>query len=492
MNKSIPQIKIPIKLNELTIEAVEPYLDSVFSQFEKNATQIRRYYDQYCLDHKILMKVRAHDDTDINNIVLIPDLKAMVDWKTGYTVGHPIKYAQNESSDTDDITQLNKYTRDVVQRSIDKEVTKWAYATGIGYYFIEPRSDKFDVLTEAPYEEYCRDSDTCVKVYSSFGGKKPLFDMLYTTYEKINADNHKETVQVLDIYFPNMLYTYEKYFGVASWTRISSQSRGIAKPLPLVEKRPNTDGIGIVAMGETIQYAVDNLLSNGLDNVEDIVNEIFVYKNVNLGATPEEQADNHRKMKRGGAVVLNSSSKELEADLDTISTKLSLAEVRELFTIIDAKFHSALGVPMEMSSTNSGGTTKSGSEVANGYDNAYNRALDDINSFLVADTELLNKIMWICKNTAGNTINNLSASDIEIKYSLNLTDNMLTKSQSYGTFIQTMPPAMALRLTRLSNDPEAEGKLIEQSEIYKAYLASLQKKSETTSNNNSQEGVINS
>jgi hypothetical protein len=38
---------------------------------------------------------------------------------------------------------------------------------------------------------------------------------------------------------------------------------------------------------------------------------------------------------------------------------------------------------------------------------------------------------------------------------------MLTKSQSYGTFIQTMPPAMALRMCRLSNDPEAEGKLIE-------------------------------
>jgi hypothetical protein len=100
--------------------------------------------------------------------------------------------------------------------------------------------------------------------------------------------------------------------------------------------------------------------------------------------------------------------------------------------------------------------------------------------------------MWICKNTKGNTINNLSASEIEIKYSLNLTENMLTKSQYYGTFIQTMPPAMALRLTRLSNDPEAEGKLIEQSEIYQAYLSSLQTKSQSAEGNDSREGVINS
>lgn len=467
MRKGIPRIKIPIRPNELTIEAVEVYLDSVYSQFEHNAIQIRHDYNVYCLDHPILSKVRTHDDTDVNNIVLVPDLKAMVDWKTGYQVGNPIKYAQNKSSDTDDINQLNKYVRNTCQRTIDKEVVKWANATGVGYYFIEPRSDEFDISVEAPYEIYQRNSDTCTKVYSSFGSNKPLFDMLYTTYEKIIDNGIKTKVDVIDIYFPDMLYTYERDGFIRKWERRTTQSRGMRKPLPLTEKRPNIDGIGIVAMGESLQNAINNLLSNGLDNIEDIVNEIFVYKNVNLGKTSEEQAQNHRAMKRSGALILNSANKDFPADLDTVSTKLSLSEVRELFGMIDAKFHSSLGVPMEMSGTNSGGTTKSGSEVANGYDNAYNRALDDINSFIVADTELLEKIMWICKNTKGNTITTLAASEIEIKYSLNLTDNMLTKSQSYGTFIQTMPPAMALRMCRLSNDPEAEGKLIEE------YMAKL-------------------
>lgn len=461
MKKGIPKIKIPIRPNELSIVAIEPYLDEVVAQFEQNARKIRRDYDQYCLDHPILGKVRSHDDTDINNIVLIPDLKAMVDWKTGYVFGNPIKYAQNKSSETDDINYLNKYVRDVCQRAVDKEVGKWAYATGIGYYFVEPKSEKINTEYQAPYVLYQRDSDTCAKVYSAFGANAPLFDILYTTYEVINEAGHKETVKNLDIYFPDTLYTYESKFGYTSWQQIRIQSRGIAKPLPLVEKRFNTDGIGIVAMGESMQSAIDKLISNGLDNVEDIVNEVFVYKNVNLGQTAEEQAANHRAMKRNGAVILNSISKDLQAALDTLSPKLSLSEVREFFSLVNEKFHSSLGVPMEMSGTNSGGTTKSGSEVANGYDNAYNRALDDINTFIIADTELLQKIIWICQNTANNKIDNLAPSEIEIKYSLNLTDNMLTKSQSYGTFIQTMPPAMALRYCRLSNDPEAEGKLIE-------------------------------
>ena len=485
MKKGIPQIKIPIRPSELTIEAVEPYIDSIFSQFEANAITIRKDYDTYCLDHPIHTKVRAHQDTDINNIVLVPDLKAMVDWKTGYVYGNPIKYAQSKTNETDDINYLNKYVRSACQRAVDKEVGKWAYATGVGYYFIEPKSTKFNIETESPYILYHRQSDTCAKIYSAFGSNEPLFDMLYTTYEKIE-DNHTKEIKVLDIYFPKTLFTYEKSFGVTAWKRVGTQSRGIAKPLPLVEKRFNTDGIGIVAMGATLQNAVDRLLSNGLDNVEDIVNEIFVYKNVNLGKTTEEQAQNHIKMKKSGALVLNGGSKEMPPDVDTISTKLSLSEVRELFAIIDAKFHSSLGVPMEMSNTNSGGTTKSGSEVANGYDNAYNRALDDINTMIVADTELLNKIMWICQNTSGNKINNLAPSEIEIKYSLNLTDNILTKTQSYVNLVQVgVPHAIALRLCKLSNDPEAEGKIIEQYAEQKAQKAFEQAQANQV--NNSQE-----
>lgn len=485
--KGIPQIKIPIRPQDLTIEKVEPYLKTIFDQFSLNAKQIRQDYNTYCLDHKILSKVRPHDDMDVNNVVLVPDLKAMIDWKTGYVFGNPIKYAQGKELATNDIEFLNKYVRSVCQRAVDKEVGKWAYATGVGYYFIEPKSEDFDILTEAPYELYCREADTCAKVFSSFNGNKPLFDLLYTTYdEHINGGlaTHTVKVKVLDIYFPNTLYTYEKK-ELEDWKLKETKERGLYRKLPLVEKRYNTDGIGIVALGESLQNAVDSLLSNGLDNVDDIVNEIFIYKNVNLGKDAKEQKEKHSTMKSNGAIVLNSTNPDIKPDLTTISPKMSLGEIREMFSVVNETFHAVVGVPMEMSGTNSGGTTKQGSEVANGYDNAYNRALDDINTFIKADTELLEKIMWICKNTPDNKIDNLAPSEVEIKYSLNLTDNMLTKSQSYGTFIETMPPAMALRMCRLSNDPEAEGKLIEQYLEQKATKeAERQQKIANRANNN--------
>lgn len=472
-NQCLSKIKIPLKASNLTIEGVERYLPFIFGEFQKNATIIRSDYDKYCLDHKILGKTRTHDDTDTNNIVIVPDLRSMINWKTGYVFGNPIKYAQSKTKETDDINYLNKYVRNAKQRSVDKEVGTWAYATGVGYYFIEPKSEDFDIEVEAPYEIYCREADTCGKVYSSFGGNESLFDFLYTTYKEINEDKLNITVKVLDIYFADTLFTYENKNG--EWVKTNTQSRGISKPLPLVEKRPNVDGIGIVRMGETLQNAVDLLISNGLDNIEDIVNEVWVYYNISLGATPEKQAEAHKAMKRGGAVQAIGTKDGLQPKIDTIAPKLSLNEVKEIYLIVNSLLHNTCGVPLEVSNTNSGNTTKQGSEVANGYENAYNVALNDINTFISADTELLEKIMWICKNTPNNKINNLSASEIEIKYSLNLTDNILTKSQAFGTFIQYMPPAMALSLCRLSNDPETQGKEIER------YMA--EKVSRETNNN---------
>lgn len=461
MRKGIKKIKIPIGQSEnLSINDIEPYLDSVFAQFETNARQIRKDYDVYCLDHPILRKVRAHNDTEINNIAVIPDLNAMVNWKSGYVFGNPIKYAQSKTIDTDDIHYLNKYIRSSNKRTVDKNVGTWLYSTGVGYYFIEPKSEDFDVEVDAPFVLYCRDADTCTKVYSAYGDNKPLFDLLYTKIKEVK-DGKEKDIDIVDIYLPDMLYTYRKE-DLGKFTRFKEETRGIKKPLPLVEKPYNQDRIGMVAMGISMQNAIDKIVSNGLDNIEDVVNQIIVYKNCNLGDDDEEKTENHRAAMKNGCLVIN-GTKEAPADVDTLVTELSISEVKELFMIINEKFHSDLGVPMATSNTNSGGTTKSGSEVANGYDNAYNHALNDVNTFLEADYELLEKMMWICKNTNGNKIDGIAASEIEIKYALNLTDNILTKTQSYVNLVQCgVPPTIALRICKLSNDPEAEGKLIEQ------------------------------
>lgn len=476
--KGIEKIKIPIKATELTIEAVEPYLDKIFSQFKKNAEKIRKDYDIYCLNSSILGKVRKNGDTDINNIVAIPNIRSAIEWKLGYTIGNPIKYAQIKETSTNDIEIINKHFR-ARKPNVNEKEHAWAYATGVGYTFIEPKTTDFDIEKEAPFNIYHIESDKCVKVYSSYLGEEELFDILYSTHEIVGADKLTRKVEILDIYFPNYLYEYTKEVGKL-WARSNTQQRGLYKKLPLTEKRFNADGIGIVSLAKDMTDTMDMLISSGLDNVQEIVNEFFVYYNVDLGDDTTEMADTHKNAKRNGAILLNSSSKEFPAKVETLTPKLSLTEVRELYGVVNEAFHELIGYPFGMSSTNSGGTTKSGSEVANGWDNAYTRALKETNFATEADYIQLEKIMWIEHNSPNSQIE-LGTYDILIKYIFDMTDNILTKSQAFGTFINYMHPVDALRFTKLSGDPEAEGMKIANSEIYKTFLASkMPQKKDTT------------
>lgn len=461
----VKKILIPIKPEELTQEKLVEYLPKVCNIFEENRKKIQDHYKKYCLEQSILTKQRPYDsDSVINNKILVPHLAAMIDFKTGYAFGNPIQYAQNQSINTDDIKYLNKYTNNVHKRTIDKQVGTWVYATGVGYYFIQPKSVEIDASWQSPFDLYCIDSDRCCKVYSAYLGREPLFDMLFTAIDDntyVNSTN--PTSYILDIYTPDAMYEYETDGSFSTFTLVKEESRAIYKELPLVEKRCNESGIGIVEMVDSIQDALNDTTSNELDNIEELVNQIFVYKNVDLGDTPEDQSENHKAMVKNRAVVLNTpSGQEFEADVKTLSISLNLDDVNVFYSTLKQEMYDCVGVPLASSAVTSGGDTGSARQLGNGWENAYNRLLDDINSFLKSDRELLDKILIICKATKDNMVNELQSSEIEIKYDPNMTDNMLVKSQSYVNYVEhNVPPAIALQFVRATNDPITVGDKIE-------------------------------
>ena len=458
----IKDILIPIKPSELTIERVMPYFPSILSRFEDDAKTIRDDFDYYCLNHQILNKKRTYADAKENSIVLEPHLTSMIDWKLGYIFGSPMKYAQSEDSQTDDIKYLNKYVRNW-KRKVDRDVGMWAFATGIGYYFIEPKKRPFDTEHEAPFVIYSRESDSCRKIKTAYNGNAPLFDMLYTTYEEQSANGVKTTYKVIDLYFPNWYYQLRTKSGSNRDFEIVDTKRRYYRKLPLVEKKLH-NGIGIVAMLKSLQYALDSISSNNLDNLKEVVNVIYKYKGISTGETKEKKTAYHRSVVSSGAIeipYLNGVPFQPDLELEHTDA-LNFADVQIFKNDIKRTAYETAGVPLATSDTNSGGTTKSGSEVANGYENAYNRALDNVNDFIVSDYELLDKMLWICNHTSNNKIDNLHSSEIEIKYCLNLTDNILTKMQSLQYAIEIgMPYSMALEKTKMSNDSDAEGKIWE-------------------------------
>lgn len=463
----IEKIKIPVRKKELTLQAIEPYLPTVFEKFCENQRKIRHFWEIYENKHEIYNKTRRYeDDSDINNKVSTPHLWAIVNFKSGYALGNPKEYAQTEENQTDDIKYLNKYSKSANMRTVDKNVANWVYATGVGYYFTEPKSEKYNPEVEAPYNLWLRPADTCAKIYSSYNGEEELFDMLVTSYTKVQEGKKKEFI-LISLYLPDFYYEFEYDNTIPNTPKFNirpdkTQVRMIYKDLPLTEKFANENRIGVVEIGETLQNAIDTIYSNEVDNVQDLVNEMLIFRNCILGENAEAKAKNLRDAKRGGALEIRDPSPDIEADVKTLSTKLDHTDILSLMESIKNELYATCGVPIAISDTSNGGNKQGALQLGNGWENAYDRLLDEINSFLVADYKLLAKILAICKKDPLSKLNELNASEIEIKYNPNMTDNMLSKAQAYQFFYKcNIPSRLIVEWCRLSNDPVTTSKMID-------------------------------
>lgn len=464
----ISKIKIPIKPEELTIESIVPYLGDILTQFNQNQSKIEHNWKIFEIQHDIANKIRRYEeDSDNNNKCCTPYLYEMVTFKSGYAFGNPKEYAQSSEGQSKSLNYLNRYSRDANERTIDKNVATYNYATGCGYYFIEPKKGDVDLEYEAPYVIYAKKPDECAKIYSSYNGEPELFDMLVTTVKKI-IDGKEKDVTTLSVYLPNVytVFEYNELAGIPyRFTEITKErkDRAVYKMLPLVEKYSNESRLGIVEIGESLQNAIDKLNSDQLDNVDDIVNELLVFFNTILGKNQKEEANFLKNAKKNGVIVLNDKSAEFKADIKSVTQKLDYNGIATIINNMKRDLFDSCGVPIPSSEASSGGSNTGAVEKGNGYDNAYNRILDDYNSFILADREVLKRKIYICKGYANSKVNDLYASDIDIKYNPNMSDNMLTKSQSYVNFVtNNVPPALAIQWCRIANDANTPAKQIEE------------------------------
>ena len=481
MSIGVTKIKIPIRADELTLDKVRPYLQYILTEFEKNKSKITKNYDIYLGQHDVLQKVRPYDSDLINHRVVEPHLYDMVNFKCGYSLGNPKEYTLLDGFDTDEIIYLNKYWKDAKGRSVDDEVAKWIYATGVGYYFIQPKRKIVDVENKAPFELFCQEANTCAKIYSSYIGNEPLCDLICTTIKEIK-DGKEHEYTVMSLYLPD-IYAEFKCENLISnrFELIKTETRPLYKMLPLVEKYSNSDRLGIVEIGKTLQDAIDNLASSSLDNIDDVVNLLYIFVNVSLGDTPEKKAENFRLLKQNGVVELLPSNPQFPADLKTLAINLNHTDVQTVYKQLKEALYDCVGVPLPTASVGSG--NNAAAEAGAGWANAYTVMLKDINKLLEGDVDLLEHILFICKETAGSKVKNISATDIDVKYNINRSENLLIKAQAWDYF-QDVPPVLRAKWVGITNEPDAAGKAIEE---YKKQLVAEQTPQINTQPTNIQE-----
>lgn len=460
----VPRYKAPLREDELSSDTILSFLETLLPTYANYAVQIRRDYDYVKGQQAILNKKRRFDDdSSVNSKISEPHLWAMVNFKLGYIFGKPVELASKSIDKTNEVTYLHKYINNSKLNitNILTNVAEWVYSSGVGYTYTEPKRS-VDIEYDAPFVTYNLDADKAFKVYSSYLGNEPLFDVVLTTVKDYFGGTELVEKIIISVYTKYEYFEYitDDFMSNLEYNETRYSKRGYNR-LPLTEFRTNEDGVGMVSLGKSLNDALNDITSMSLDNITELANELLVFLNTSLGKTEEEKRENLKNIKINGSVELNDPING-RADIKTITTQLNQSDINTRYQTIKDSLYGGLGVPLSNNRITSGNVTKGGVQSSGGWDMAYAVASKEINVLMPSIQEQIEHYLIIGNEMPNSNIKTLNIGDLDIKISISRSDNLQVKTQAYAVLVaQGVPPTIALAISELVADPETVGRKIE-------------------------------
>ena len=395
----------------------------------KNKTEIEYLFNYYKGKQPILDR-KKEVRPDICNTIVVNRANEIVAFKTGYLCGEPIQYINRNGEDTvtENINTLNEYMFSEDKASQDEEIVEWGNICGTAYRLVLP--DDRGEIDEAPFEMYTLDPRYAFVVYSNGIGKKPLMGVIESQDEN-NVTHYS-------------IYTEDKYFHVLE-SSIVEETPHILGMIPIFEYPANNARLGAFEIVLPLLDAINNVESNRLDGVEQIV-QAFI-KFINCDITKDE----YKAFLEMGAIKVKSVD-GAPADVGVVTTELNQDQTQ---TLSDNLYNTVLTI-CGMPNRNGGNSTSdTGSAVLlrDGWSLAEARAKDSEHIFKRAEKQMLKLVLKIC-NTSGELA--LKLSDISLKFTRRNYENIQSKSQVLISMLQQekIHPLLAFSSSGLFIDPE--------------------------------------
>ena len=458
------KITIPVskeKFDTDPLKYIAHYLSVCLSTNQENKKEFEYLNKIYLGDQEIKNKTRFNKDTDNNNIIVANHHFRQVEFKKGFTVGNPIDYSMRTATKEKtnaELSILKTYLTD--ESKAEKDIDKYEdlYKCGMALQFLIPKRRDYEYQKEAPFELMNVELGTAFVVYSSDISQDELFDVIISN--EINEEFKPITRYYVYFINKNDNYCYlAKYETAVNSAAVYSNStfaivdetvkKQPYKFLPLIEYSLNKNRIGVVELVLTIAHALNLLQSNQLDDIIDFVNAYIVFENVD----PKFVLNNIDDFRKKKTISIKSNNPQLPAKVSTLKQTLSHTEVNQLFDILKREMYDITATPQSSGEVSSGGDTGEARILGNGWESAQNQAKVDTLYIARYERKTLKNMISICKDNSRNGIRNLVAGDIEIKYDINMSNNILTKTQA-ATNLDSIgvPEEEILTMTKLTND----------------------------------------
>jgi SPP1 family phage portal protein len=455
----LKKLTIPEKAENLTPAVVEKYLSTILGDHARNAQKIE-YFLNYVDGsfQEIHNKTRDYEKSPMhNNRICENHAFALVNFKEGFLLGDRREFSQKSEVNSDDLIYLDRYLCDSGFYSKDIDIKHNMYSSGVGISLVVPRTDimlpvgkdgarfktaeeGYDVDNDSPFIYESLDCRYNGVVYSSLIGQRGLGDLFC-----FNLSVNSEKKKICTVYTREWVAQFDGGGKLIADTLVATPIG--FKELPMTEHTLNKARAGDIEIVKPLLDALNTIVSNSVDNIVDIANQILVFYNTDI------TGDQISAMRQAGALLLDSSMSEKEAKVEKLSIGLNYADVNVLFEQIMTRCYDIVGVPLASASVTSGGDTGQARLLGGGWTNAYEIINRDILAQEQSDREVLRKMLAVCRLNGQNKVNEVSANQIDIKYNVNMRDNLLVKSQALQNLNDLgIPHEAALKAVQLFSD----------------------------------------
>ena len=419
-----------------------------------------RYLQNYLYGDQDIKTKTKLTRQDINNINVENWAYACMDWKKAFLLGKPIQYAPLDDKANGEITSLNKYSVFEDKDEKDQELYESLFTVGRAFRFVKP--SKITEDDETPYNLINADVENTEVVYSSSIEHEQLLSYIKTSnkyiIQEVNPDtgkpeNVEKNYDEYTVYTKDMVYTINN----------KSDSYVIIDRKPLILKTHliteyyfNKKRISLLEIVKDILNDINKVENLDLDDIESFVNAIMVFTNA------EVNKEGMEKIKEYGAVSIKSTDQK-KASVELLQSRLKSLDTQIYYLRKITALHNILSIPLASNNGDvSNAETGKGMLVGQGFTSASVRIENEEKSFKKCDRNSLKVILKICKESRGSKIKNLKVSDIDIKFSRDLSDNLLTKTTALLNLATAqIPPEIRNATVGLFSDPVAVTKLQE-------------------------------
>jgi SPP1 family phage portal protein len=414
-------------------------LESIMPSFVYNARQIQWLQD-YLRGYHPAIETRVKTvRPEIDNRIAVNYPYSITRDIVGYFLGKPIQYTHKNATD-EAIEKLNQILHAENKELVDFEIATDCSVCGIGFrgVFTDP-----DATNGTRLNLVRLDPRYTFVVYSQSDSSQPVYAVVM--YEDAQSESFRYTVYTT----MQMMQFVEPKAGPEP-TGLGLEYVGgsliyVGGVLPVIEYENNLWRMGDWEVALSLIDALDAVVSDNLNDIQQAVQSILVAMGVEL--TEEVLAG----LANGGVLNVKDVPPGVQPLIEFISNPMDARIGREMRDYLESTLRVIVGVPDRKERPGGGGDTGDAVFMRDGWYDIDLVAAGKEPYFIRGERQAIQAILYVL-STVGE-IEALDARDIEIHFNRNKTANIQSKAQVFQTLLASgMHPLDALDIANLTNN----------------------------------------